>query len=147
MNLSATKLNKPADVEVYSQTANIYDPRSGLTETRTRRRAITHTQIRDGEAAPEVAVDPGLTFLATLKGNPDGNKLAIDLTPAMLTESNRKAGHTGQNIYQFNPRWLGRFCGVLPAGYVQKARYANARFDAASQLGFPREILTTWRMA
>lgn len=217
MSISAAKLKKPEVVDVYSQTAWIYDLWGALTETQARLRALELAQIRNGEVILEVAVGTGLTFRDILRTNPDGENVGIDLTPAMLRRAKQKAAKTGQvnyqlspgdaydlqfpdqrfdllvnnfmfdllpeadfvavltefrrvlrpggrmllvnmtkaehfyqkiyeAIYHLNPHWLGGCRGVLLAGYVQQAGFADIRRETVSQLGFPAEILTASRM-
>jgi len=100
MTISAAKLNKPEVVEVYSQTAFIYDLWGSLTETKARQRALAFAKIKNGEAVLEVAVGTGLTFLEILKANPDGENIGIDLTPAMLDKARLKASRSGITRYQ-----------------------------------------------
>lgn len=213
MSISAAKLKKPEVVDVYSQTAWVYDVWGALTETRARRRALELAQIRNGEAVLEVAVGTGLTFREILLANPDGENTGIDLTPAMLNKARLRVAKTGhsnyqlnlgdayhmqfpdaqfdllvnnfmfdllpeadfstvlaefrrvlkpsgrllmvnmtrgehfyqkiyEGVYQINPRWLGGCRGVLLAGYVEQAGFADIRREMLSQLGFPAEILT-----
>jgi len=216
MSISAAKLKKPEVVEVYSQTAWIYDLWGALTETKARRRALELALIRNGEVVLEVAVGTGLTFREILRANPDGENIGIDLTPAMLQKAEQKAARSGrvnyqlnpgdayhlqfpdqhfdllinnfmfdllpepdfsavlaefkrvlkpggrmllvnmtkaerfyqkiyEGIYHLNPRWLGGCRGVLLAGYVQQAGFADVRRETVSQLGFPAEVLTALR--
>ncbi len=100
MTISASKLNKPEVVEVYTQTALIYDVWGSLTETKARQRALAFAKIKNGEAILEVAVGTGLTFLEILKANPDGENIGIDLTPAMLEKALLKASRSGTTGYK-----------------------------------------------
>ena len=100
MTISAAKLNKPEVVDVYSQTAFIYDLWGMLTETKARQRALALAKIENGESVLEVAVGTGLTFLEILKTNPNGENIGIDLTPAMLEKAQLKAARSGTSNYQ-----------------------------------------------
>jgi ubiquinone/menaquinone biosynthesis C-methylase UbiE len=103
MSISAAKLKKPEVVDVYSQTAWIYDLWGALTETHARQRALELAPIHNGEAVLEVAVGTGLTFREILQANPDGENIGIDLTPAMLHKAEQKAAKTGRVNYQLHP--------------------------------------------
>jgi ubiquinone/menaquinone biosynthesis C-methylase UbiE len=103
MKSISARLNKPQVVEVYSQTAGIYDLWGALTETTARRRSLELADIQNGEAVLEVAVGTGLTFREILRANPDGENYGIDLTPAMLQKAEQKAAQTGQKNYQLRP--------------------------------------------
>lgn len=103
MSITAAKLKKTDVVDVYSQTAWIYDLWGALTETRARQRALELARIRNGEKVLEVAVGTGLTFREILRANPDGENIGIDLTPAMLHKAEQKAAKTGKVNYQLSP--------------------------------------------
>ena len=100
MNFSLIKLDKPEVVDVYTQTAPIYDLWGRLTETKARQRSLKLARIRSGETILEVAVGTGLTFREILRANPDGQNFGIDLTPAMLKKARRKADQAGVSNYQ-----------------------------------------------
>ena len=100
MTISVSKLNKPEVVEVYTQTATIYDLWGNLTETKARQMALALAKIKNGETVLEVAVGTGLTFLEILKSNPDGENIGIDLTPAMLYKAKLKASSAGTTHYK-----------------------------------------------
>jgi ubiquinone/menaquinone biosynthesis C-methylase UbiE len=117
MNITAAKLKKPEVVDVYSQTAWIYDLWGALTETRARRRALELAQIRNGEAVLEVAVGTGLTFREILRANPAGENTGMDLTPAMLHKAEGKALKTDQTNYH------------LATGDAYHLQFADQRFD------------------
>lgn len=117
MSISAAKLKKPEVVEVYSQTAWIYDLWGALTETRARRRAMELAHISNGEVVLEVAVGTGLTFREILDANPDGENIGIDLTPAMLHKAERRAAKTGRKNYQLSP------------GDAYHLQFSDGRFD------------------
>jgi ubiquinone/menaquinone biosynthesis C-methylase UbiE len=117
MSISAAKLKKPEVVEVYSQTAWIYDVWGTLTETRARHRAMELARIRSGEVVLEVAVGTGLTFREILRANPDGENMGIDLTPAMLHKAEQRAAKTGRRNYQLSP------------GDAYHLQFSEGRFD------------------
>jgi ubiquinone/menaquinone biosynthesis C-methylase UbiE len=103
MNIPSAKLNPSEVVEVYTQTAFIYDLWGTLTETKARGRAMFLAQVKNGEKVVEVAVGTGLTFRDILRANPDGEVVGIDLTPAMLQKAKQKAAQTGHKNYQLIP--------------------------------------------
>jgi ubiquinone/menaquinone biosynthesis C-methylase UbiE len=117
MNIPAAKLNKPEVVEVYTQTAPVYDIWGRLTETHARQRALELAQIRNGESILEVAVGTGLTFYEILQANPGGENFGIDLTPAMLAKAQRKAIQSGVKNYQ------------LTTGDAYTLDFPDGRFD------------------
>jgi ubiquinone/menaquinone biosynthesis C-methylase UbiE len=117
MSISVAKLKKPEVVEVYSQTAFIYDLWGNLTETHARRRALELANIHSGEAVLEVAVGTGLTFSEILRANPDGENIGIDLTPAMLQKAKQKASKTSHKNYQ------------LSLGDAYHLQFSDLRFD------------------
>lgn len=100
MSIADAKLNKSDVVEVYTQTAPIYDLWGSLTETSARKRALNLAQIKDGEAILEVAVGTGLTFQEILRANPHGKNIGVDLTPAMLEKAKSRVGKMGALNYQ-----------------------------------------------
>jgi ubiquinone/menaquinone biosynthesis C-methylase UbiE len=117
MTLTPAKLAKPEVVEVYTQTAPVYDLWGSLTETKARRRALALAQIRNGEAVLEVALGTGLTFREILLANPAGENFGIDLTPAMLEKARRKAAQTGCTNYQ------------IALGDAYALQFPDRRFD------------------
>ena len=216
MNISAAKLNKPEVVDVYTNTAPIYDIWGRLTETNARKRAMALAKVRNGETVLEVALGTGLTFFEILKANPDGENVGIDLTPAMLERARLKAATSGtthyqittgdayemqfpdqhfdllmnnymfdllpekdfplvlkefkrvlkpggrlvmvnmtraehayqqiwENVYHFNPRWLGGCRGVYLRDSLQAAGFRQIERETVSQFGFPSEILSAAR--
>jgi ubiquinone/menaquinone biosynthesis C-methylase UbiE len=100
MSIASAKLDKSDVVEVYTQTAPIYDLWGALTETKARKRALSQAQIQDGEAILEVAVGTGLTFQEILRANPHGKNIGVDLTPAMLEKAKTRIGKSGASNYQ-----------------------------------------------
>lgn len=99
MSIASAKLDKTAVVQVYSQTAWIYDVWGKLTETRARKRALALAKIQNGESILEVAIGTGLTFEEILRANPNGMKVGVDLTPAMLKKAKSRAGQSGIGNY------------------------------------------------
>ncbi len=67
MSILSARLNPNEVVQVYTQTAPVYDLWGWLTETNARSRALARAQIQDGERVLEVAVGTGLTFQEILK--------------------------------------------------------------------------------
>jgi ubiquinone/menaquinone biosynthesis C-methylase UbiE len=100
MSIANAKLNKSDVVEVYTQTAPIYDFWGTLTETKARKRALSLAQIKDGEVILEVAVGTGLTFQEILRVNLHGKNIGVDLTPAMLEKAKSRIGKLGASNYQ-----------------------------------------------
>jgi ubiquinone/menaquinone biosynthesis C-methylase UbiE len=102
MSIAAAKLNKDDVVDVYSQTAPIYDVWGSLTETKARKRSLILAEIRNGESILEVAIGTGLTFLEILRANPNGHNVGVDLTPAMLARAKSRAAKLGVENYQIS---------------------------------------------
>jgi ubiquinone/menaquinone biosynthesis C-methylase UbiE len=100
MSIANAKLDKSDVVEVYTQTAPIYDFWGNLTETKARRRALSLAQIKDGETILEVAVGTGLTFQEILRANPHGKTIGVDLTSAMLEKAKSRIGNLSAANYQ-----------------------------------------------
>ncbi len=100
MAIIAARLNKADVVQVYSQTAPVYDIWGMLTETRARKRSLALAHIRDGETVLEVAIGTGLTFQEILKVNPHGHNGGVDLTPAMLDKARARAARMGSSCYE-----------------------------------------------
>jgi ubiquinone/menaquinone biosynthesis C-methylase UbiE len=117
MTISVAKLKKPEVIEVYSQTAFIYDLWGMLTETRARQKALEFAEIQNGEAVLEVAVGTGLTFLEILKANPDGENVGIDLTPVMLQKAQNRVSRSGITHFQ------------LATGDAYDLQFPDQRFD------------------
>ena len=117
MNFSAIKLDKPEVVDVYTQTASVYDLWGSLTETKARQRSMALAHIHNGETILEVAVGTGLTFQEILKANPDGQNFGVDLTPAMLKKARHKADQLGGTNYQ------------LTTGDAYNLQFSDEHFD------------------
>ncbi len=100
MSISNAKLNKNDVVDVYTQTAPVYDVWGSLTETKARKKSLSLAQIKDGEAILEVAVGTGLTFQEILRANPHGKNVGVDLTPAMLEKAKSRIGKLSAQNYQ-----------------------------------------------
>ncbi len=100
MTIAPAKLQKKDVVEVYTQTAPVYDVWGALTETTARRRALEIAQIQDGMCVLEVAVGTGLTFQKIVKANPGGQNIGVDLTPAMLEKAKARLMELGMTNYQ-----------------------------------------------
>ncbi|MBI2897735.1 MAG: methyltransferase domain-containing protein [Deltaproteobacteria bacterium] len=84
-------LGRPEVPGVYTRLASVYDLWAGLAEGRARRLALERAALQDGEAVLEVAVGTGLLFAQTLRANPRGRNVGVDLTPAMLARARRRA--------------------------------------------------------
>jgi ubiquinone/menaquinone biosynthesis C-methylase UbiE len=89
-------------VQVYSQTAPVYDLWGNLAESKARKRALTLARIQDGESVLEVAIGTGLTFQEILRANPHGDNVGVDLTPAMLDKARTRAAQIGGDNYQIS---------------------------------------------
>ncbi len=100
MSIFPARLDKAAVVNVYSQTAPVYDVWGMSTESKARKRALALAQIQNGESVLEVAVGTGLTFRQILSANPDGYNVGVDLTPSMLQKAKDKAAKTGTSNYE-----------------------------------------------
>lgn len=77
---------------VYDRLSGIYDIWGMLTESRARRRAIELASIKDGQSVLEVAVGTGLAFIETVKRNPNGCNVGIDLSTGMLSKARKRLG-------------------------------------------------------
>ena len=102
MSIAAAKLKKKDVVEVYTQTAPIYDLWGSLTEAKARQRALALAQIQDGMSILEVAIGTGLTFQEIIRANPNGQNIGVDLTPAMLEKAKSRIGELGIENYQIS---------------------------------------------
>jgi ubiquinone/menaquinone biosynthesis C-methylase UbiE len=79
----------------YSRVASIYDTWTYFTESRSLERALELAAVVDGESILEVAVGTGIFFEKTLRRNPKGRNVGVDLTRAMLRRAQRRAEATG----------------------------------------------------
>jgi ubiquinone/menaquinone biosynthesis C-methylase UbiE len=102
VTIVAAKLNKKDVVDVYSQTAPVYDLWGSLTETKARKKALILANIQNGESILEVAIGTGLTFREIIRANPDGQNFGIDLTPAMLDKARSRVAKLRANNYQIS---------------------------------------------
>lgn len=102
MSIANAKLKKNDVVEVYTQTAPIYDVSGSLTETKARKRSLTLAEIKDGESILEVAIGTGLTFQEIIISNPNGQNVGVDLTPAMLEKAKSRVRKLGVDNYQIS---------------------------------------------
>jgi len=100
MSIAPAKLKKNDVIEVYTQTAPVYDLWGSLTETKARQIALEMAQIKDGVSVLEVAIGTGLTFQDILKTNPNGQNIGVDLTPAMLEKARSRIWKLGLTNYQ-----------------------------------------------
>jgi ubiquinone/menaquinone biosynthesis C-methylase UbiE len=100
MSIAAAKLKKKDVVDVYTQTAPVYDLWGRLTETKARKRSLALAQIQDGMSILEVAIGTGLTFQEILQSNPHGQSFGVDLTLAMLEKAKARIAKTGMDNYQ-----------------------------------------------
>lgn len=99
MFIQTAKLSKNDVIEVYTQTAPIYDFWGKLTETKARKIAMSLANLKNGETVLEVAIGTGLTFLEILKANPGGNNYGIDITAAMLEKAKSRIGKSDFTNY------------------------------------------------
>lgn len=102
MTIATAKLKKKDVVDVYTQTAPIYDLWGALTETKARKRSLELAQIQDGMHILEVAIGTGLTFQEILRANPGGQNNGVDLTPAMLNKARVRISKLGLDNYQIS---------------------------------------------
>jgi ubiquinone/menaquinone biosynthesis C-methylase UbiE len=100
MSIALAKLDKNDVVEVYTQTALVYDLWGSLMESTARKRSLSLAQIKDGDSILEVAVGTGLTFREIVRANPNGHNLGIDLTPAMVAKAKARLEKLGVRNYQ-----------------------------------------------
>ena len=117
MSITAAKLKKKDVIDVYTQTAPIYDLWGSLTETKARQRSLALAQVQDGTSILEVAIGTGLTFQEIIKANPNGQNVGVDLTPAMLEKAKARLRKLGTNNYQ------------AMVGDAYDLKLADAQFD------------------
>ena len=117
MSIAAAKLKKKDVVDVYTQTAPIYDLWGSLTETKARQRSLALAQIQDGMSILEAAIGTGLTFREILRANPNGQNVGVDLTPAMLEKAKARIKKLGMTNYE------------VAVGDAYDLKFANAQFD------------------
>lgn len=117
MPIALAKLKKKDVVDVYTQTAPIYDLWGSLTETKARKRALALAQIHDGMSILEVAIGTGLTFQEIVRGNPNGQNIGVDLTPAMLEKAKSRITKLGFDN-----------CQIL-VGDAYDLKFPNHQFD------------------
>jgi ubiquinone/menaquinone biosynthesis C-methylase UbiE len=85
---------------LYDSLAPIYDSWAFFTESKSRKRAIELSGLRDGEAVLEVAVGTGLMFDQIVRRNPHGKNLGIDLSAGMLQKAReRLARNAGGHFF------------------------------------------------
>jgi len=75
---------------IYNSLANVYDIWGNLTESKARNRALELAEIKNGQHILEVAVGTGLAFFETVKRNPDGINIGIDISAGMLKKAGRR---------------------------------------------------------
>ena len=117
MSIAAAKLEKKDVVEVYTQTAPIYELWGSLTETKARQLSLALAKIQDGMSILEVAIGTGLTFKEILRANPKGQNVGVDLTPAMLDKAKTRLKKLGMTNYQ------------VAVGDAYDLKFADAQFD------------------
>jgi ubiquinone/menaquinone biosynthesis C-methylase UbiE len=117
MSIAAAKLKKKDVVDVYTQTAPIYDLWGSLTETKARHRSLALAQIRDGMSILEVAIGTGLTFQESLMANPHGQNVGVDLTPAMLEKARGRIATLGIKNFE------------ISVGDAYELKFPDQKFD------------------
>ena len=117
MSIAAAKLKKKDVVDVYTQTAPIYDLWGSLTETKARKKSLQLAQIRDGISILEIAIGTGLTFKEIVMANPNGENFGVDLTPAMLEKA--KGRITTLGIKNFE----------ISVGDAYELKFPDQKFD------------------
>jgi ubiquinone/menaquinone biosynthesis C-methylase UbiE len=135
MSIFSARLTKKEVVEVYSQTAPIYDLWGMLTESKARTRALALAHIQNGETILEVALGTGLTFRELLKANPDGYTVGIDLTPAMLDKARAKAALLAASNYHLA---VGDAYNLQLPDHHFDLLMNNYMFDLLPEQDFPR---------
>lgn len=90
------RVDQEAIQAVYDRLAPVYDVWSALTESKSRRAALRHAHVVDGEDVLEIAVGTGQTLGAIARKNPHGTIRGIDLSPGMVSKAKRRiASHPG----------------------------------------------------
>ena len=102
MSIAPSKLEKKDVVEVYTQTAPVYDIWGSLTETKARQKAMEMAQIKDSMSVLEVAIGTGLTLQEIIVANPHGANIGVDLTPTMLEKARARLGKMRLTNYQIS---------------------------------------------
>jgi len=85
---------------LYDSLAPIYDSWAFFTESKSRKRAIELSGLRDGEAVLEVAVGTGLMFDQIVRRNPHGKNLGIDLSAGMLQKARERLARNAGGHYE-----------------------------------------------
>jgi len=95
------RLPQAAVPRTYRWIAPLYDALARLVAARARQCGLTWFGAHDGEQLLEVAVGTGLSFQQLLRANPTGWTEGIDLAPAMLRQTRRRAARAGTDRYCF----------------------------------------------
>jgi len=111
------RLPQAAVPRTYRWIAPCYDALARLVAARARQCGLTWFGAHDGEQLLEVAVGTGLSFQQLLRANPTGWTEGIDLAPAMLRQTRRRAARAGTD----------RYC--LRRGTAYALAYPEATFD------------------
>jgi ubiquinone/menaquinone biosynthesis C-methylase UbiE len=84
----------------YRWIAPFYDVLARLVAARARQCGLTWFNAHDGELLLEVAVGTGLSFQHLLHANPNGWTEGLDLSPAMLRRTRRRAARAATDRYR-----------------------------------------------
>jgi ubiquinone/menaquinone biosynthesis C-methylase UbiE len=87
-------------VGIYNSLAKIYDIWGYLTESKARKRAVELAEIKNGQHVLEVAVGTGIAFFETVKNNPDGTNIGIDISDGMLKKAQKRLSKLSQANYE-----------------------------------------------
>ena len=85
---------------VYNSLAKFYDIWGYLTESKARNRALELAEINNGQNILEVAVGTGVAFFETVKRNPDGTNVGIDISEGMLNKAKKRLSKLRKANYE-----------------------------------------------
>ena len=75
---------------VYDALSPMYNLWGRMTESKARDRAIELADIKDNQDVLEVAVGTGIAFYETVKRNPTGRSVGVDLSEGMLSKARKR---------------------------------------------------------
>ncbi len=86
------RVGQQAIPAIYDRLAPIYDLWSALTESTSRKVALQHADVVDGEDVLEIAIGTGQTLEALARDNPHGSICGSDLSPGMIDKAKERIG-------------------------------------------------------
>ena len=84
------KLDYSGTKRSYKKVVWFYDFWSWLTESKAAKLVIELANITDGKTILEVACGTGIVFEQIVKRNPNGKNIGVDLSPEMLTKTEKR---------------------------------------------------------